>query len=68
MYKQLDYTVVKTSLIPRMLNILEKTNTPQLKVKVLETMLEIISGIDQHTMKDVILKGFEKVRVAESDP
>ena len=51
-----------------MLQILEKSATSELKVKVLETMLEIIGGIDQHTMKDVILKGFEKVRTSESDP
>ena len=68
MYKQVEYTVVKTSLIPRMLNILEKTNSVELKIKVLETMLELIGGIDQHTMKDVILKGFEKVRSSETDP
>ena len=67
MYKQVEYTVVKTSLIPRMLNILEKTNSVELKIKVLETMLELIGGIDQHTMKDVILKGFEKVRSSETD-
>ena len=62
MYKSLDYTSVKTSLIPRILSILEKSPTIQLKIKVLETMLEMISSIDQHTMKDVILKSFEKVR------
>src|ERR1700742_2205598 len=68
MYKQLDYTSVKTSLIPRILSILEKSPTIQLKIKVLETMLEMIGSIDQHTMKDVIMKSFEKVRAQESDP
>lgn len=68
MYKSLDYTTVKTSLLPRILGILEKSSSMQLKVKVLETILEIIGGIDQHTMKDVILKSFDKVRAQESDP
>lgn len=68
MYKQLDYTSVKTSLIPRILSILEKSPTVQLKIKVLETILEMISSIDQHTMKDVILKSFDKVRAQETDP
>ena len=68
MYKQLDYTSVKTSLIPRILSILEKSPTVQLKIKVLETIFEMISSIDQHTMKDVILKSFDKVRAQETDP
>ena len=45
-FKQIDYTVVKTSVIPRMLNILEKTSSLQLKQKTLETIFELLGSID----------------------
>jgi hypothetical protein len=69
MIKQLDYQVVKTSIIPRVLIILEKENTVLvLKHQALETLNEIISGIDQQTLKDKVLKTFEKMRANETDP
>jgi hypothetical protein len=40
----------------------------QLKQKTLETMLEVMSAIDSFTMKETILKSFEKIRIKESDP
>jgi phenylalanyl-tRNA synthetase beta subunit len=68
MVKQLDYQVVRSSLIPRMLSILEKAANIQVKQKTLEILNEIIGGIDPHTMKDKIMKTFEKIRTTESDP
>lgn len=55
-------------MIPRVLSILDKNPTLQLKVKILETINELIGGIDQHTMKESLLKSLEKVRATESDP
>lgn len=69
LFKQLDYTVVKTSLIPRILQVLEKPASPvSLKQQVLETILELIGGIDQHTMKETLLKSLEKLRATATEP
>ena len=48
--------------------IIEKPSQVQLKQKTLEILNEIIAGIDQQTMKDKILKTFEKIRANETDP
>ena len=68
MIKQLDYQIVKSQILPRILMILEKQSQIQIKQKVLEVLNEIIVGIDQQTMKDKILKTFEKIRAVETDP
>jgi hypothetical protein len=51
-----------------MMSIMEKSTTKQLKVQTLKILFELISTIDQHTMKEVLLKSLEKVRQTESDP
>ncbi|CDW79562.1 serine threonine protein kinase [Stylonychia lemnae] len=66
--KQLDYAVVKTQILPRVLGLIEKNYPLQIKQKTLEVLNEIIPGIDQQTMKDKILKTFEKIRSSETDP
>jgi hypothetical protein len=48
--------------------ILEQNSQIQIKRKALDILLEIIPGIDQQTMKDKILKTFEKIRNTETDP
>lgn len=66
--KQIDYNTVKQSVLPRILMILEQQSQIQIKRKALEILNEIIGTIDQQTMKDKILKSFEKVRATETDP
>lgn len=48
--------------------ILEQNSQIQIKRKTLEILVEIIPGIDQQTMKDKILKTFDKIRNTETDP
>lgn len=48
--------------------ILEQNSQIQIKRKTLEILNEIIGSIDQQTMKDKILKSFEKIRTTENDP
>ena len=66
--KQIDYNTVKQSVLPRILMILEQPSQIQIKRKTLEILLEIIGTIDQQTMKDKILKSFDKIRATETDP
>ena len=49
-HKKVDYNMFKTSLMPRILQTMEKASSPQVKVKVLETIIEIIEGIDKTTL------------------
>jgi len=39
-----------------------------LKIKVLESLLEMIGSIDKNTMQDQLLKSFEKLRQQENEP
>lgn len=66
--KQIDYNTVKQSVLPRILMILEQPSQIQIKRKTLEILLEIIGTIDRQTMKDKILKSFDKIRATETDP
>lgn len=51
-----------------MLAIIEKTSAPPIKLKTLEIINELMSSIDQGTMKETLLKSLEKVRMNEADP
>lgn len=46
MFKKLDYSNFKTSLLPRLLIALEKSKDQEVKVKILETLKELQEGID----------------------
>ena len=51
-----------------MLMLLEQQSQIQIKRKTLEILFEVIGTIDSQTMKDKILKTFEKIRTTETDP
>lgn len=66
--KQIEYGTVKQAILPRMLMLLEQPSQIQIKRKTLEVLFEVINAIDSQTMKDKILKSFEKIRATETDP
>jgi hypothetical protein len=66
--KAVEYTIVKTQILPRMVRCLETTTQPPIRIKILETFLNIIDTIDKVSMQEVLVKSFEKVRQLDSSP
>lgn len=64
----MDYQIVKSQIIPRVLQILETAKDTDLKVEVLETLQMIIKAIDAQTLKTDIVKSLEKLRANENNP
>ena len=69
LFKSLDYSMFKTSLVPRMLKILEETSSVPVRIKALETFRDLQDSIDVHTIKQGVFKTFEKLRMSRDlDP
>ena len=51
LFKSLDYGLFKTSLVPRMLKILEETASLPVRIKSLETFRDLQESIDVNTIK-----------------
>mmetsp|Transcript_7884 Transcript_7884/g.13219 ORF Transcript_7884/g.13219 Transcript_7884/m.13219 type:complete len:657 (-) Transcript_7884:705-2675(-) len=67
-FQQMDYQVVKSQIIPRVLQILETAQQLDLKMEVFATVRVIMKGIDAYTLKNDVMKSMERVRQKETDP
>ena len=62
LFKSLDYGTFKTNLIPRMMKILEETQSMEVRIRCLQTIHDLQESIDVNTIKQGIFKAFEKLR------
>lgn len=70
--------MVKSQVIPRILQILDPPNKPNgtpgvqagmdVKLKVFETLKIVMKAIDAQTLKNDVMKCLERVRIKETDP
>mmetsp|Transcript_26312 Transcript_26312/g.40157 ORF Transcript_26312/g.40157 Transcript_26312/m.40157 type:complete len:162 (-) Transcript_26312:829-1314(-) len=67
-FAQLDYQLVKSQIIPRILQVMETATQLDLKIEVFTTLKVIMKGIDAMTLKNDIMKSLERVRAKETDP
>ena len=67
-FTQIEYIIVKTQLLPRMLQILETAKDIQLKLETFETLLLMLKSIDSQTLKTDVIRSIEKLRARETDP
>ena len=67
-FNQLDYQLIKSQIIPRVLQILETAKTLDLKIEVLQTVKTVMKAIDAQTLKADVCKSLEKLRAKENDP
>ena len=64
LFKSLDYGSFKTSLVPRMLKILEETQSMPVRIRCLQTIHDLQESIDVTTIRTAIFKSFEKLRTS----
>ena len=67
-FSTMDYQIVKSQIIPRVLQILETAKDIDLKLEVLDTVRLIIKGIDAQTLKTDVVKSLEKLRINDNNP
>lgn len=67
-YKKIDYTMFKSQVIPRVLQVLETAKNVELKLEVFQTLKVIMKTIDAQTLKTDVMKAMEKLRARETDP
>lgn len=67
-FSQMDYQLIKSQIIPRVLQILETAKMNELKIEVIDTIKHIVKSIDAQTLKGDMMKSLEKFRANESHP
>lgn len=67
-YKKIDYTMFKSQVIPRVLQVLETAKNVELKLEVFTTLNIIMKTIDAQTLKTDVMKAMERLRAKETDP
>lgn len=67
-FSQMDYQVVKSQIIPRVLQVLETAKEADVKIEVLDTLKIITKAIDAQTLKIDVVKALEKLRANETNP
>lgn len=64
----MDYHLVKSQILPRVLQILETSQSLELKLEVLITLKDVLQGIDSQTLKTDVVKSLERCQQKETDP
>ena len=67
-YKKIDYNMFKSTVIPRVLQVLETAKNVELKLEVFQTLKVVMKTIDATTLKVDVMKAMEKLRAKETDP
>ena len=67
-YEKIDYTLFKSQVMPRVLQVLDTAKDLTLKLEVFVTLKTTMKIIDAQTLRTDVMKALERLRARETDP